>query len=157
MILKSCNISSIMSNTFGLVREVGGDILYRAVVEQDFDFSNLLFCGIFNVGMIFAVGVAGLSFCCEGLVFVWFIRAVTPEFAEYFILDMVLVHSRVDWRVLLSMAFPSHAVVGAGWDFDNYNIALNFGLKTVSWVVTVSGVSGETGGKWYFGALILLI
>ena len=58
--------------------------------------------------------------------------------------------------VLLSMAFPS-AVTKAGWDFDIFDAVVNVDLKTVSWVVTVSGVSGETGGKWYFGALILLI
>ena len=58
--------------------------------------------------------------------------------------------------VLLSMAFPS-AVTRAGWNLDKDDFVVNVDLETVSWVVTVSGVSGETGGRWYFVALILLI
>ena len=59
--------------------------------------------------------------------------------------------------VLLSMAFPS-AVTRAGWNLDNVDVVVNLDLKTVSRVgVTVSGVSWETGGRWYFVALILLI
>ena len=43
---------------------------------------------------------------------------------------------------LLVMAFPS-AVVGAGWDLGNFNIAVNVGLKTVPLDMTVSGVTGK--------------
>ena len=39
--------------------------------------------------------------------------------------------------------------------FDNFNIDVNFGLKTVSREVTMSSVSGETIRRWYFGALVL--
>ena len=148
MILKSCNISSIMSNTFSLVHEVGGDIFYRAVVEQDFDFLNLFFCCTFTFGMIFTVGVAGLLFCCEGLVFVWIIRAVTAKFAEYFIPDMVLVHSREDWRVLLSMAFPS-TVTMVGWDLCSM-VGDPSAVNRVGWVLTV-GISAVGGISFPFG------
>ena len=58
--------------------------------------------------------------------------------------------------VLLSMAFPS-GVTRAVWNLENFDLVVNGGLETVSWLVTVSGVSGETGGMWYFVALILHI
>ena len=58
--------------------------------------------------------------------------------------------------VLLSMAFPS-AVTRAIWNLDKDDVVVNVDLETVSWVVTVSGVSGETGGRWCFVALILLV
>ena len=76
-------------------------------MEQEFDWANLLVgvtCVVVTLGMIFAVGIAGLSFSCVGLVLVWFIRTVTPDLTEWSTLDMLLAHCKVDWitqRILL--------------------------------------------------------
>ena len=45
------------------------------------------------------------------------------------------------------MAFPS-AVAVVGWDLDNKDTAINVDLKTVSSVVTVSGVPCGSCKRW---------
>ena len=70
------------------------------LIKYGFDWVNL-FLGVTFVtvatGILFAVRVVGLSFSCVGLLLFWFIGAVTPELSEWSTMDMVLVHSLVDW------------------------------------------------------------
>ena len=83
-----------------------GDLIFAyklsigAVVEQKFDWEKLLFgviCVTVAICMLFAVMVACLSFSCVGLLLFWFIGAIIPELSERSTIDMVMVHSLVNW------------------------------------------------------------